>query len=67
MVRVETPKDAILDYRLNRAKELLATTDRPIAEIADLAAFPSVSNFCYRFAERCGLPPTEYRKKLMNG
>ena len=61
------PKEVIIDYRLNRAKELLATTNRPIAEIADTAAFPALSDFCYRFSKRYGLPPTEYRRKLLNG
>ena len=61
------PKKAILDYRLNRAKELLATTDHPIAEIADIAGFSVASDLSHRFSERYGLPPTEYRRELLNG
>ena len=61
------PGEVILDYRLNRAKELLTTTDRPIAEIAAIAGFSATNDLYRRFSERYGLSPTEYRRELLNG
>jgi len=53
----------IRKIRLYKAKELLATTDRRIAEIADLIGIDSPQNFSKYFFEEFAVSPTEFRKQ----
>ncbi len=53
----------IRKIRLHKAKELLATTDRRIAEIADLIGIDSPQNFSKYFFEEFAVSPTEFRKQ----
>lgn len=59
----KTPKQYIISLRLNRASELLKTTKRTIAEIADFAGFSNIFYFNKIFKQNFGMTPTEYRKK----
>lgn len=56
-----TPYEYLLRYRINRAKELLAETDKRIGAIAEEVGFNSESNFSYRFAKVVGMSPRAYR------
>ena len=49
------------NYRINRAMELLRTTDLPIAEIAGEAGFSSPQAFSRAFREAIGSAPRAYR------
>ena len=49
-------------YRINRAKELLDTTDKNIMEIALESGFPAVNTFNRMFKTVTGTTPFEYRK-----
>ncbi len=49
--------------RIDRACELLETTDRPIAAIANDLGYPSPYEFSAQFRARMGLPPTRYRAR----
>ena len=57
-----TPRQYVAEYRLRRAKELLATTDRSVAAIAEGLGFRSAGYFTNFFCQRTGLSPTCYRK-----
>lgn len=50
--------------RLHRARELLATTDLRIAEIADQTGHDSPQGFSKAFSEEVGVSPSEYRKTV---
>jgi two-component system response regulator YesN len=54
----------ITDYRMERAKELLATSDLMTYEIAEATGFSDARYFSSIFRRRIGVTPTEYRNKL---
>ncbi|MDL2237591.1 AraC family transcriptional regulator [Christensenellaceae bacterium OttesenSCG-928-K19] len=51
-------------YRLDRAAELLNTTTKSIAEIADAVGYESQSKFGAAFKHARGVSPTKYRDKV---
>ena len=56
----KTPKQYVLDLRLQRAKELLTESNLKITEIAEICGFSGVYHFCRAFKERTGQTPTQY-------
>ncbi|TCM95912.1 two-component system response regulator YesN [Paenibacillus sp. BK033] len=54
--------DYLLKERMERAAELLATTDRSISEIADGLSYGNFSYFARLFRKVHGVTPQEYRK-----
>lgn len=48
--------------RINKAKELLVTTDYRINEISDMAGFPNPARFTKVFGETTGMTPSAYRR-----
>lgn len=56
-----TPIHYINELRLHKAKDLLATTDISITEIASLVGFQSLHNFCRHFKTKENKTPNEYR------
>lgn len=59
-----SPAQYLKEKRLNKAKELLATTDWPVTEICFAVGFENVSHFVRIYKEFSGRTPTEYRKIL---
>lgn len=53
----------IRKIRLKKAKELLATTDLRIAEIAEMIGIDSPQNFSKYFVNEFNISPTEFRKQ----
>lgn len=53
------------DLRLQRAKELLSTTDLSIKEIAYRLNFDSPDYFSSKFRNKTGVRPSEFRKNMM--
>ncbi|QHI69109.1 helix-turn-helix transcriptional regulator [Tichowtungia aerotolerans] len=51
----------IQNYRINRAMELLRTTPRSIADVAEEAGFGSPQAFCRTFKKETGQTPRSYR------
>jgi len=49
--------------RMDRACELLQTSDRPIAAIAAELGYPTAYEFSAQFRARMGLPPSRYRAR----
>ena len=56
-----TPIHYINELRLQKAKDLLASTDINITEIASLVGFQSLHNFCRHFKAKERKTPNEYR------
>ena len=54
----------ISELRINRAADLLTTTDRSIVTIAFEAGFESLSTFYRVFQKKTGLSPTAYRERF---
>lgn len=53
--------------RMARARELLGTTDRSVAEISAACGFDDPWYFSRQFRKVHGLSPSSYRKEVMNG
>ena len=56
-----TPLQWLLTLRIERAKELLETTDLPIERIADEVGFGSSVTLRHHFTRRVRVPPQRYR------
>ncbi len=56
-----SPQDFILARRICRARDQLAATDRPIADIAAEVGFSSQAHLSTAFKKRLGLSPARYR------
>ncbi len=54
-------------WRVEKAKQLLLTTDFSLAVIAEKSGFNSLSSFRRYFTASCGTTPTAYRKKDTTG
>lgn len=50
--------------RLEKAQELLKTTDKPISEVAFLCGFNDLTYFSHCFKNRLNISPTGYRKQF---
>lgn len=59
----ESPLQFQLGIRLARAKNLLASSDMPIAEIAETLGFNSTWYFSHFFAKATNVSPREYRSQ----
>jgi AraC-like DNA-binding protein len=57
------PTKYIRQYRVDKAKELLANTDAPIEEIAEKVGFANSSYFCKVFKSLTGVTPTEFAQR----
>jgi len=56
-----TPMQQVLRLRVQRAQELLETTDIPIEHVSDHVGFGSSVAFRQQFTRRVGVPPQRYR------
>lgn len=55
--------DYLIQYRMEKAKELLVHTDMPIKEISEKLCYTSVQNFTRIFKQTVHVPPGQYRKQ----
>ncbi|WP_329887385.1 AraC family transcriptional regulator [Pseudoramibacter faecis] len=58
----KSPIQYLMDYRLDRALELLNETGLSVSEVAQKTGFPDSSHFIQRFKKRTGQTPGKYRK-----
>lgn len=58
-----TPKQFIVDIRINKAKQLLSDGFLNIGAVAEECGFSNQYHFCRLFKEKTGLTPTEYMKR----
>lgn len=59
-----SPKVWLRQERLNRARELLESTDQPMPGIAQACGYQSVESFRAAFRNTMGLPPATYRERF---
>ncbi len=59
----ETPHQRLLARRLQEARNLLATSNQNVKELAFDCGFVNVEHFCRIFKERFGMTPGEYRRR----
>lgn len=62
----QTPAQFVLELKLDRAKQLLARSNRSLAQIADQLAFSSQSHFQNAFKRHAGMTPAQYREESRN-
>ena len=55
--------EELIDFRVQKAKELLANTDHTIAAVADLCGYASYTHFAKQFRSLEGIAPSEYQKQ----
>ena len=55
-----SPKQYILDVRIEKAKELLSDGAKKITSISEECGFSSIYHFSRSFKEKTGFTPTEY-------
>jgi len=60
----DTPHQVRIRSRLDRAKHLLALSDRSVTDICLDVGFTSLGSFSDLFAHRVGLPPSAYRRQM---
>lgn len=60
-----TPKQFVLEVRMEKAKQLLSEGMRMVGEISELCGFSNPYHFSRIFKEKLGLTPGEYRKQNM--
>lgn len=58
----QTPHQYLMQQRIDRAKDLLRSTDMPIHEICYTVGFESLGSFSTLFRRIAGLSPGAYRK-----
>jgi AraC-like DNA-binding protein len=63
----ETPHDFLTRLRIGRAKTLLAAGSHNVTEACFEVGFSSLGSFSVLFADRVGLPPSEYRRHARRG
>lgn len=69
LFRAETglsPADYLARYRIKRARKMLETSDRPVAEIARSCGFSSPQYFNAAFKKMTGASPAVWRKRARN-
>jgi transcriptional regulator GlxA family with amidase domain len=60
----ETPHAFLSRLRLERAKELLTVSNRPVTEICFDVGFTSLGSFSTKFRNQVGLSPIEFRRRV---
>lgn len=60
-----SPKEWLLERRLQKAAQLLQTTDRTVQQIADICGFESLSHFTRYFKVKFGVTPAQYRRTVV--
>lgn len=58
-----TPQTYIIDLKIERAKELLLTSEYTVNEISEIIGYDDSLYFSRLFKKRVGISPTQYRKK----
>lgn len=63
----QTVVSYINNYRMQKAKKLLANTNMKLADIYPLVGYSSLTYFCILFKNMFGMTPSQYRKNPNDG
>ena len=66
VIEQTTMEKYIIDYRINKIKELLVYTDNTLADIAFALGFSSVSHLSKQFKSHTGLNPSYFKEIKTN-
>jgi len=58
----QSPISYLIGLRIERARNLLKTTDLSMSEVAALVGFNDISNFSRMFKELNGVSPSRFRR-----
>lgn len=58
-----SPKQYVINMRINYAKKMLKETDKKISAIAAECCFQTASQFIQKFRETTGITPNDYRQR----
>ncbi len=58
----KSPQDYVLALRIEEARQLLETTDCPVAEVGEAVGYADTPSFRRLFKRKTGLTPAEHRK-----
>ncbi len=61
------PMRYLLQYRVEKAKDLIRYSDYALKEIAELTGFKTIHHFTRVFREVTGVPPAAWRRKYCQG
>ncbi|HLQ51011.1 MAG TPA: helix-turn-helix domain-containing protein, partial [Terriglobales bacterium] len=61
------PMRYLLQYRVEKAKDLIRYSDYALKEIAELTGFKTIHHFTRVFSEIAGVPPAAWRRKYCQG
>jgi len=56
-----SPHEYIQQQRMEKARTLLARSDKPVSDVADLLGFADSQSFTRLFTQRMGVSPSRYR------
>jgi AraC-like DNA-binding protein len=59
-----TPYDYQIQQKMFSARNMLANMNLSVKEIANALGYDDQHYFSYMFKKRCGMSPTQYRKKI---
>ncbi len=57
----KTVFDYLIDYRMEKAKEMLKSRSSKIYLVAEQVGYTNISHFCLQFKKHTGLSPTEFK------
>jgi AraC-like DNA-binding protein len=61
-VTLKTPRDYVIDARIERARQMLVQTDLKVEQIAEALNFNNIYFFSRQFRQRTGQTPTQFRR-----
>jgi transcriptional regulator GlxA family with amidase domain len=62
----QSPVNFMNQIRMNKAKELLRSTDFPVCDVSLMVGIPNYSYFSRQFKASVNFSPTEYRLMMQN-
>ena len=60
----KSPKDYLIDYRMEQARRLLIETDLNVAQVAAYVGYQDASYFSSLFKQKEGIPPSKFAVKF---
>lgn len=58
-----TPRQYVIDIRIQKAKQLLEENKYSVSEIAEMCGFTNIYHFCRTFKSSVNMTPSEYKAK----